>query len=130
MQIKDTQSPKQKNDVEAQTSPTKETSSHLSESDTEPLLENQTRSIPVQSPNDSKEQQNEIQRDEKDLKTYGNGDDNISLPEVTASQIEERLVRDDITNELYILNNCLKTKGRNVVCPSGFQEWFNNRCPC
>ena len=99
---KDTHSPKPKNDVDAQTSPIKETSSQRSGSDTESLLENQTRSIPVQCPNDSKKQQKEIQRDETDLTTYDNGDDNISLPEITASQIEERLVRDDITNELYM----------------------------
>ena len=49
---------KQRNDVEAQTSPIKETSSEKSGSDTESLLENQTRSIPVQCPNDSKKQQN------------------------------------------------------------------------
>ena len=48
---KDTDTPKQKNDVEAQTSPIKETSSQVSGSDTEPLLENQSRSTPVQCPN-------------------------------------------------------------------------------
>ena len=57
---KNTHTPKQKNDVEAQMSPIKETSSQVSGSDTESLLENQTRSIPVQCPNDSKKQQNEI----------------------------------------------------------------------
>ena len=31
-----------------------------------------------------------------------NGDDNICPPETTISQIEEQLVRDDITNELYM----------------------------
>ena len=71
--------PKQKNDVEAQTSPIKETSSHVSGSDTESSLDNQTRSIPVQCPNDSNKQQNEIQRNEIGLITYGNGGDNISL---------------------------------------------------
>ena len=80
---KDTHIPefKQKNNVEAQTSPIKETSSQVSGSDTESLLENQTRSTPVQCPNDSKTQQNEIQRNENDLQTYDNGDDNISPPE-------------------------------------------------
>ena len=34
------------------------------------------------------------------MTTYDNGDDNISPPEITTSQIEERFVRDDITNEL------------------------------
>ena len=99
---KDTHTPKQKNDVEAQTSPIKETSSQVSRSHTESLLENQTRSIPVQCPNDSKMQQNEIQQNEIGLTTYGNGDDNLSPPKITNSQIEEQLVRDDITNELYM----------------------------
>ena len=92
---------KQKNDVQSQTSPIKETSSQVSGSDTELLPENQTRSIPVHCPNDSKKQQSEIQRDETDLTTYSNRHDNISTLEITTSQIEERLVRDDITNELY-----------------------------
>ena len=97
-----THTPKKKNDVEAQPSPIKETSSQKSGFDTESLLENQTRSIPVQCPNDSNKQQNEIQRNEIGLTTYGNGDDNISPPEITTSQIQEQLVRDDITNELYM----------------------------
>ena len=101
---KNTQIPEfiQKDDVEAQTSPITETSPQVSGSDTESLLENQTRSTPVPCPNDSKKQQNEIQRNETDMTTYDNGDDNISTPEITTSQIEERLVRDDITNELYM----------------------------
>ena len=94
---KDTHMPKQKNDVEAQTSPMKETSSQVSGS-----LDKQTRSIPVQCPNDSNKQRNEIQRNEIGLITYGNGDDTISPPEITTSQIQEKLVRDDITNELYM----------------------------
>ena len=68
----------------------------------ESLLENQTRSIPVQCPNDSNNQQNEIHRNEIGLTTYANGDDNMSPPEITTSQIQEQLVRDDITNELYM----------------------------
>ena len=99
---KDTHTPKQKNDVEAQTSPIKETSSQKSGSDTELPLENQTRSIPVQCPDDSNKQQNEILRNETVLTTYDNEDDNISPPEITTSQIQEQLVRDDNTNELYI----------------------------
>ena len=92
---------RQKNDVQLQTSPIKETSSQVSGSDSGLLLENQTRSTPVQCPNDSRKQQNEIQWDETDLTTYSNGHDNISPPEITTSKIEERLVRVDITNELY-----------------------------
>ena len=99
---KDTHTPKQKNDVEAQTSPIKETSSQVSGCHTESLLENQTRSIPVHCPNDSKKQQNEMQRNEIGWTTYGNGDDNISPPKITTSQIQEQLVRYDITNELYM----------------------------
>ena len=66
---KHTHTPKQKNDVEAQTSPIKETSSQESGSNTEPLLETQTRSIPVPCPNDSNKQQTEIQRNEVDFTT-------------------------------------------------------------
>ena len=36
------------------------------------------------------------------MKTYSNGDDNMPRHKITTSQIEERLVRDDITNELYM----------------------------
>ena len=50
---KNTHTPKQKNNVEAQMSPIKETSSQVSGSDTESLLENQTRNIPVRCLNDS-----------------------------------------------------------------------------
>ena len=101
---KDTYIPecKQRNDVEAQTSPIKETSSQVSGFGTESLLENQTRNIPVRCLNDSKKQHNESQRNETYMTTYGNGDENISPPQSTASQIEERLVSVDITNELYM----------------------------
>ena len=99
---KDTDMPKHKNDVKAQTSPIKKTSSQVSGSDTEPSLDNQTRSLPVQCPNDPNKQQNEIQRNEIGLITYGNGDDTISPPEITTSQIQEQLWRDDITSERYM----------------------------
>ena len=36
------------------------------------------------------------------MMTYHNGDDNISPPVITISQIEEQPVRDHITNELYM----------------------------
>ena len=36
------------------------------------------------------------------MTTYDNGDVNISPPEITTSQIEERLVMNDTTNELYM----------------------------
>ena len=91
-----THTPKHRNDVEAQTWPIKETSSQVSGFDRESPLENQTRSIPVQCPNDSKNQQNEIQRNEICLTTYGNGDDKFF------SQIQEQLVRDENTNEFYM----------------------------
>ena len=97
---KHTHTPKQKNNVKAQTSPIKETSSQKSGSNTEPLLETQTWSIPVQCPNDSNKQQTKIQRNDIGLTTYGNGDDNISPPEITTSQIQEKPVSDENTNEL------------------------------
>ena len=116
---------KQKNDVEAQTSPIKETSFQVSGSDTKSLLENQTRSIPVQCPNDSNNEQNEIQRNEIGFTNYANGDDNISPPEITTSQIQEQLVRDDITNELYMpLSSTivLKRKKEMLYVPLDFEN--------
>ena len=92
---------KRKNAVESRTSPIRETSSHISGSDTESFLGNRTRSMPVKWPIDSKKQQPEIQRKVTDMKTYDSGVDNISPPKIR-SQSEERLVRGDITNELYM----------------------------
>ena len=65
-----------KNFVESQTSPKRETSPQVSGFDTESLLGNQTRSTPVQCPNDSKKQQTEIQRYETDM----TANDNIPPP--------------------------------------------------
>ena len=122
---KNTHTPKQRKDVEAQTSPMKETSSQVSGSGTEPLLQNQTRSITVQCPKDSKKQQNENQPDETDLAAYGNGDDNISPPAITTSQIKERLMKDDITNEIYMpLSSTifLKRKKELLYVPLDFKN--------
>ena len=121
----DTHMPKQKNDVEAQTSPINKTSPQKSGSDTEALLDNQTRSIPVQCPNDSNKQQTEIQRNEIGLRTYGSGDDNISPPEITTSQIQEQLVRDENTNEFYMAlcsTIVLKRKKEMLYVPLDFKN--------
>ena len=121
----DTHTPKQKNDVEAQTSPIKQTSPQISGSDTESALENQTRSIPVQCPDDSNKQQNEIQRNEIGLTTYDERDDNISPPEIITSQIQEQLVRDENTNELYMpLSSTivLKRKKEMLYVPLDFEN--------
>ena len=121
----DTHTPKQKNDVEAQTSQIKETSPQTSGSNTELLLRSQTRSTPVQCLDDSNKQPNEIQRNEIGLITYGNGDDIISPPEITTSQIQEQLVRDDITNELYMpLSSTivLKRKKEMLYVPLDFDN--------
>ena len=93
---------KHRSDVESQTSPIKETSSQVSVSRAEPLLGNQTRSALVPSLNDSKKPGSEIQRNDIDMMTWDSGDNNISPPAITISQIEKRLVRDDSTNELYM----------------------------
>ena len=92
----------QKNDVESQTSPMKETSPQVSGSNTELFRGNETGSTAIQSLNDSKDLESEIQRHEMNLTAIDNGDDNISPPEITSSQIEENHVRNDITNELYM----------------------------
>ena len=87
---------KQRSDVESQTSPMKDTSSQVSVSSTEPLPGNQTRSALVPSLNDSKKPNSETQRNEIDMITCDNGDDNISPPVITISQIEKQLVRVDM----------------------------------
>ena len=59
------------------------------------------------------------------MTTYDNGDDNISPPEITTSQIEERLVGDDITNELYMpLSSTivLKRKNEMLYLPLDFEN--------
>ena len=121
----DTHAPKHKNDVEAQKSPIKETSPQKSGSDTESPLESQTRSIPVQCLDDSNKQPNEIQRNETGLTTYDDGDDNISPPEITTLQIQEQLVRDENTNELYMpLSSTivLKRKREMLYVPLDFEN--------
>ena len=59
------------------------------------------------------------------MTTYDNGDDNISRPEIKTSQIEERLVRDDITNELYMTFSstiALKRKREMMYVPLDFEN--------
>ena len=65
-------------------------------------LRNQTGSTQVWSLNDSKRRQSEIQRHETNLTANDIEDDNISRSKITTSQIEERLVRDGITNDFYM----------------------------
>ena len=116
---------KQKNDVESQTSPMKETLPQVSVSSTEPRLGNQTRSELVPSLNDAKKPNSEIQRNEIDMMTCDNGDDNLSPPVITISQIEERLVRDETTNELYMpLSSTivLKRKKEMLYVPLDFEN--------
>ena len=93
---------KQRNDVESETSPTKETSSQVSGSSAEPHLRNQTGSTTVQSLTESTKLQFKIQRHEMNIIANDYGDGNISAPKITNSQIEEQLVRVDITNEVYM----------------------------
>ena len=55
----------------------------------------------------------------------GSGDDNISFPKILTSQIEERLVRDDFTNELYMTLSSrivLKRKKEMLHVPLDFRN--------
>ena len=116
---------KQKSDVESQTLPMKETLPQVSISSTEPLLGNQTRSELVPSLKDAKKPNSEIQRNETDMMTCDNGDDNVSPPVITISPIEERLVRDGTTNELYMpLSSTivLKRKKEMLYVPLDFKN--------
>ena len=59
------------------------------------------------------------------MATYDNGDDKTSPPENITSQNEERLVRVDITNELYMpLSSIivLKRKNEKLNVPLGFEN--------
>ena len=59
------------------------------------------------------------------MTTCDNGDDNISPPVITISHIEERLVRDEITNELYMpLSSTivLKRKKEMLYVPLDFKN--------
>ena len=116
---------KQGNDVELQTSPIKKTSSQVSRSSTEPLLRKQTESTPVESLNDSKKLQSEIQRHEMNIIAIDNGYDNISPPKISNWQIQEQLVREDVTNELYIPVSStivLKRKKEKLYVPLDFEN--------
>ena len=116
---------KQRSDLKSQTLPTNDTSSQVSVSSTEPLLGIQTRSELVPSLNDSKKPNSEIQRNEIDMITCDNGDGIISPPAITISEIEERLVRDETTNEFYIpLSSTivLKRKKEMLYVPLDFEN--------
>ena len=59
------------------------------------------------------------------MTTYDNGDDNMSPPVITISQTEERVVRDKITNELYMpLSSTivLKRKKGMLYVPLDFEK--------
>ena len=59
------------------------------------------------------------------MTSYGNGDDTISPPEITTSQIAEQIVRDDITNELYMplySTIVLKRKKQMLYVPLDFEN--------
>ena len=116
---------KQRSDVESQMSPIKQNLPQVSVSSTEPLQGNQTRSALVPSLNDSMKPSSEIQRNEIDMTTCNSGDDNISPPAITILQIEEQLLRDDMTNELYMplsSTNVLKRKKEMLYVPLDFEN--------
>ena len=59
------------------------------------------------------------------MTAHGSGDDNISPPKIATSQIEERLVRDDLTNELYMplsYTIVLKQKKEMLYVPVVFEN--------
>ena len=66
-----------------------------------------------------------FQRYETDMTTCDSGDSNISRPPITISQIEERLVRDDSSNELYMplsSINVIKRKKELLYVPLDFEN--------
>ena len=115
---------RQRNDVESQTSQMKETSAQVSGSSTEPFLKNKPGSTTVQNLNHFKKRQLQFRRHEMKKTANDNGDDNISLPKTTTSQTEERLVRDDFTNELYKPLSTIVLKRKKRCC---MFLWFSKK---
>ena len=115
---------RQRNDVETQTLPMKETSSQASGYSTETFLGNRSAITPVQSLNDSKKHQSEFQRHETwqqmtmEMTTFPS-------PKNTTSQIEEQLLRDDTIRELYLpLSSTIviKRKEEMLYVPLDFEN--------
>ena len=121
----------QRNDVETTTSSIRETSPQVSGPVKELFLENQTRNTPVQCLSGSKERPLEIQQNETHMTANNVGVDNILPPKKTTSQIQNRIVKPEFMNELFMpLSSTLVLKRKNDrLCPSRFQDWLNNRCP-
>ena len=74
-----------------------------------------------------------IQRNATDMTTHDSGDDNISSPKITTSKIQERLVRDDITNDFYMpLSSTivLKRKKEMLYVPLDFQNGLTKDALC
>ena len=114
-----------KNEVESQKSAMHETSPQVSGPSTEPLPGKQTVSTPVRSLNYSKKRQYEIQRRGMKITANDNGDGKTCPPKVTNSQIEEKLVGDDITNDLHMPLSSLidlKRKKEMVYVPLDYQN--------
>ena len=123
----DTSDFRQRNVIESQNSPKRQTSPKVSGSTAEPFLENQTGSTPVQCLGDSKKRQLENQWIETDITVIHSGDDNFSPPKKTTSKIKKRLVKDEITNELYmplISTIGLKWKKKMLHVPLDFENGF------
>ena len=57
--------------------------------------------------------------------------DDISCPKITTAQTEERLVRDEITNDIYLALSSTKVlkRTKNAVCHCRFEEKLNNNAP-
>ena len=59
------------------------------------------------------------------MTTHDSGDDNIPPPKITTSQNQERLERDDVTNELYMSLSStivLKRKKETLYVPLNFEN--------
>ena len=116
---------KQTNDAELQKSSVKETSHQLPESDTDPFLGNQTTNTGVHWLNESQENEAKILQNAVDAAANHSGDVNTSPRKLTASQIEERLVSDQTTNELYMPLSCtivLKRNKEMLYVPLDFEN--------
>ena len=122
---------RQRNDVESQMLPTKDTSPQATGCRTELFLGNQTGSTPVQSLNDSKKRHSEILRHEMNTTANNNGDDNIPPPQ--KKQLHK--VKSNLWGMILPRNSTChyppqlsKNQEKNALCSSGYVKRFNNRC--
>ena len=118
-------------DVELQASLSKGTSPQKFGPNTELVQGDDKRSASVTLLRNSRNSQPEIHETAGGSTANSIGDDNIPPLTKLAPHVEETLLRNDDTNELYmpLSTTFLKRKKTDVVSPFAFRRWPSIRCP-